>query len=178
MANYDRFWDLHVTNNGWYDFVSQIQEQQVYQHLTHEVDLPQTLNLIETPNPNDASIIHPRDIEPLPDKGVVASTVTLDDIEFEFSDTPFENLVQWVNNPQHVGKLRVNCHGDGCGRMGMKNSSGGLDWVAAGYIVKWLWANGLRSNNSAAADSLAGQKRTKGLVTIAVAAVHGGAVSK
>ena len=83
MANYDRFWDLHVTNNGWYDFVSQIQEQQVYQHLTHEVDLPQTLNLIETPNPNDASIIHPRDIEPLPDKGVVASTVTLDDIEFK-----------------------------------------------------------------------------------------------
>jgi hypothetical protein len=132
MASYDRYWDLHVTGkSGYYDFADSIQEQGNYQTQRHSEQLP-TFRMAGGGS--------------LPEQGCVASIVRVDELETLKSSEQFAQLTAWVSSARDGGKLRVNAHCDGNGRLGMTESADRtrpLSWTNARKLVDWLWTNGL-----------------------------------
>lgn len=194
MPAYTRFWDLHLTGQGgYYEFTSLIQEQLEYQMAApgdagKKTRFARSLNLIIPPNLDTPGVIQNLALGPvnLPADCVVASMLDLNKLANTptYADPDLRKLVAWVNDPAGVGKLRINCHGDGMGQLGMgdkptffSNLLGGgprMTWVAAGHLVDVLVANGLVASNGPTSPSLAGPKLTNGLITISLAICMGG----
>jgi hypothetical protein len=162
-SKYDRFWDLHLTHsNGHYDFADNIYEQ--VDHQSRKPNLSDGKVLIGGIQPG-ASKIQALPLQGgLPSKGMVASMVSLEDIRQCRVTPEAQELVKWINESGQRGKLRINSHGDGMGRLGMKDGQGGWQWVDASAVVSWLRANGLDDGGKK------GNERQEGLSTINVAA--------
>jgi hypothetical protein len=174
VANYDRYWDLHITGiTGWYDFAPQIDEQMFYQVTTHPGELPNGRILINPPNPRVPSVVTALPIGGmnLPAAGYVASVVALDNISNHNVNADVQALAAWINDTGHVGKMRLNCHGNGRGQIGMGTAGmpAPVTWIDASHVVAWLIANGLAAVHTTTVASLAGSKREYGLVTLSVA---------
>lgn len=179
MASYDRYLELHITGtNGFYDFAPSIRDQRTYQSNTHGARLPTTRTLVAPDDLRMPGPIHALPLPPdLPDAGYVASMVTVTDLAARTIHPTTQALAAWVNDPAHIGKLRVNAHGDGVGQIGMADGTGALfpvTWVNASEIVAWLAANGLAAIPTARGDSLAGSKNQRGLITVNLAVCMGG----
>lgn len=167
MADYDRFWDLHISaQSGWYDFATLIETQGVQQWVAHREQLPDALNLITPRFAMGPTFIYPVPLgsTPLPHTGWVASMVRIDQILNRQRDKDFQALVAWVDSPVHVGKLRVNVHGnlDGTFTMGDRRHVYGdqlIDWLAANQLKEVQWTS-------------SGKKRSSGLVTLALFACY------
>lgn len=144
-ALYDRFLDIHIANpDGWYDFSGCIKQQQDYQTDEHESHLPTGLNLVAVDRTGDGAICRPLvGVHTVPSRGHVAMVAGLDAVRDHTRITWFTSLVEWVNDAGHLGKLRVNCHGDGQGHIGMPSQNGHEMFIDAGHLVSWLVANGM-----------------------------------
>lgn len=176
MSNYDRFWDLHVlARDGHYDFASQIREQAEHQAAKQTADSLKRF-LLSPVDSKHKCIITPDElaaVDDLPD-GYVASAISISDLETGAVSVTAQNLVRWINDPGRTGKLRVNAHGDGEGAIWMSEQTGVTSSVAADLLITWLTRNGLSPvANNARVKSVAGNKNSKGLVTIALAACMG-----
>ncbi len=190
MPAYTRFWDLHLTGQGgFYEFTSLIQEQLEYQAVGPEVAggnarFTKSVNLITPPLDSPGVIQNVRlGAVTLPDSCVVASMLDLNKLANTptYSDPDLHTLVTWINDPTGVGKLRINCHGDGMGQIGMGDKptflskfTGGpkMTWIVAGHLVDLLVANGLGAS-APTSPSLAGPKKGNGLITISLAICMG-----
>jgi len=192
MPAYTRFWDLHLTGGGWYDFASNIQEQIRRQQGGEDgARFTDTLNLITPSAPTKPGILAGVALPatPIPDSCYVASILDLQALSStpNYVNADLRRLIAWINGPTGVGKLRLNAHCDGMGRFGMGLAPDGAKtiWTGAGLLVKILADNGLAPPPAAPAGaapapaapalapSLAGPKKAGGLVTITVAACMG-----
>ena len=179
MADYDRYWELHVTGTtGFYDFAPSIRDQRAYQLNTHGAHLPGHATLVWPDDLNIPGVINPLLLPPaLPDAGYVASMVTVTDLGAHTVHATTQALAAWINDPAHKGKLRVNAHGNGVGQIGMADGTGPIypvTYVNAAEIVTWLAANGLAAIVTTRTGSLAGDKNRHGLVTVNLAVCMGG----
>ncbi len=178
MANYDRFWELHLTgNNGFYDFTASIKDQRNYQLATHPGDLPESLLLVDPTTLSKPGVIVAKPIPStgLPNKGYVATCLSVSDMQLG-SAPEHRAMVAWINDPGHVGKLRVNSHGDGMGRIGMADGTGQnfpVHYVDADKLVEWLVASRLVPVETLRVGSVAGKKNANGLITINLACCMG-----
>jgi hypothetical protein len=170
MATYDRFWDLHVTApNGWYDFAGSIGEQERYQKAKHSGHLPESMNLVWPSTPPAATNIASCSLmigQRLPTKGYVCSAVTTSELQACKTNEDFATLARWIGDGAHEGKLRINCHGDGMGHIGMADgaaSTATMSWIDPAAVGEWLFQNGL------GAGGTGGTKRAAGLMTVSVA---------
>jgi hypothetical protein len=179
MASYDRYWELHLTGtNGFYDFAPSIRDQQRYQMNTHGATLPSKRLLVNPKDHNAPGIIHskPIGIKGLPDQGYVASCLAVSDMASAVQDTDTQAIVAWINDPGHIGKMRVNAHGNGMGQIGMADGpppNFQVFYRNATEIVAWMVANGLAPVDSPRVKSLAGDKNSRGLITFNLAVCMG-----
>ena len=179
MADYDRFWELHITGtNGHYDFAPSIRDQ-VNHHLEAHDDKLTAKRLLVTPKdhrgPGIISRVANGD-KGLPPTGYVATCISVIDMATPTNTVDDRALVAWINDPAHVGKLRINAHGNGMGQVGMADGMGSdykVFYQNADAVVTWLVANGLAAVTTARADSLAGKKNTNGLITVNLAVCMG-----
>lgn len=188
MAEYDRFWELHViAPNGWYDFANGIAGQHNHQLEQHAAKLLGSMMLVTPLDAKGADTVTPVALggRHPPQSGYVASAVSATEIIAATVSADVQALVSWVNDPGHVGKLRINAHGDGMGRLGMADSAAhdaAMTWMNGDAVAAWLAANGLTAAASEWVSSLAGKKKRNGLVTITMAvcmgARHGAAASQ
>jgi hypothetical protein len=102
---------------------------------------PVPINLQEPTHLSSDSIT-----EKLPKTGLIASVVRIPDVDHKKEDNDIKRLVEWVNDPNHAGKVRFNAHGDDGGKVLMYTDSTEKrhDWVTADELVNWLVANGLK----------------------------------
>jgi len=140
---YQRYLDIHVHNNGHYDFTRDIEPQRQHQ----ESKAPHKKPHFETLFIDIRDLIH----------GV--------------SNNTYRDYIGWVSEvrpftlkgPGTKGKIRLNAHGDGQGNicMGM-----GKDSSAPGrYFARWLIKNGLALHPTAGSSV----HRSRGLATISLA---------
>jgi hypothetical protein len=179
MADYDRYWELHITGtNGFYDFAPSIRDQQRYQMATHGTKLTGKRLLL---NPKDhvrPGIVQRKPIgdKGLPAQGYVASCLTVIDMASGIKDPDDRAIIAWVNDPGHIGKVRVNAHGNGMGQIGMADGAPPdfrVFYRNANEIVSWMVANGLAPVGSPSQKSLAGSKNSRGLITFNLAVCMG-----
>jgi hypothetical protein len=179
MPNYDRFWELHITGtNGYYDFAPSINDQRTYQTAQHAAQLPASCMLVTPTNLVAPGIITglPSPPQGLPNQGYVASALTIQDMATPVVSHQFQELVAWINDAGHLGKMRVNAHGDGMGQIGMSDGVAPLPvhYRDAASLVAWMVANGLAPAGGPTVRSLAGSKQSRGLVTLNLAVCMGG----
>jgi len=163
MAEYDRFWELHITGtNGYYDFAPSIRDQANHQLEAHDDKLV-AKRLLVTPKDHRGPGIISRvanGVKGLPPQGYVATCLSVIDMATPTNTPDDRALVAWINDPAHVGKLRINAHGNGMGQFGMADGAGAdfkVFYRDADAVVAWLAANGLAPVATARADSLAGK---------------------
>lgn len=193
MPAYTRYWDLHLTGQGgYYEFTSLIQEQLEYQ-MTAPGDagkptrFTRSVNLVIPPNLDTPGVIQNAALGAvtIPNECFVVSMLDLNKLANTptYTDPDLRKLVTWINDPAGVGKLRINCHGDGMGQLGMGDKPNVLStlfgrpkmtWVAAGHLIDLLVANGLVATGGPTSPSLAGPKLDNGLITINLAICMGG----
>lgn len=179
MANYDRFWELHVTGvNGFYDFAPSIADQERYQLATHGATLTGSQILVNPTQSPGPCVINSLPVPPmgLPAQGYVSSCIGIQDLASGARSANDQVLTTWINDGAHIGKLRVNAHGNGMGQIGMADGTGPLHPVHyrdADAIVIWLLANGLAAVGGPKVSSLAGNKNSRGLVTLNLAVCMG-----
>ena len=188
MADYDRFWELHViAPNGWYDFANGIAGQHSHQIEQHTAKLQGSMLLLTPLNAAGAATVTPVALggHSLPQSGYVASAVSAADVLDATVSADVQALVAWVNDAGHIGKLRINAHGDGMGRLGMAHGAAHdalMTWMNGDAVIVWLAANGPSPVASEWVASLAGKKKRNGLVTMTMAvcmgARHGGAAAQ
>jgi hypothetical protein len=178
MASYDRVWELHLTGrNGFYDFTASIKDQRDYQLTRHPGDLLESLLLVDPTTLKKPGIIGELPIPSmgLPKKGYVATCLPVSEMLLG-SAPQHRDMVAWINDPGHVGKLRVNSHGDGMGRIGMADGTGQdfpVHYVDADKLVEWLVASRLVRVDTLRVGSVAGKKNANGLITINLACCMG-----
>jgi hypothetical protein len=188
MAEYDRFWELHVVApNGWYDFASGIAGQHNHQCEQHAAKLEGSMMLVTPLDAKGAAAVTPLALggRTPPASGYVASAASAADIAAAAVAADVQALVRWVNDAGHAGKLRINAHGDGMGRLGMAHGDAhdaAMTWMTGDAVAAWLAANGLTAAASEWVSSTAGKKKRNGLVTITMAvcmgARHGAAAAQ
>jgi hypothetical protein len=181
MAKYDRFWDVHYTaENGWYDFGANIESQGTYQTAGHETLGGKIINLIDPAQPTGPGIIRSRAPGPqeLPERGYVVSTVTKGDItgasNAKAPDPKFADIIKWVANDSHLGKIRLNAHGQEGGYMFMGTAAHG-DPARRQDIVQVVWFGLFLIQNGLKDAWGTGAKRYcfgGGLKTISLAMCH------
>jgi hypothetical protein len=109
----------------------------------------------------------------LPNTGYIASVVSLNDVAAQTESGDVRRLVQWINDSDHVGKIRFFAHGNQSGQVSMPTGSSNKDWdrVWPQDLVKWLCQNGLAQKDQGFLSDL-GRKvarvvsQLKGLVTV------------
>jgi hypothetical protein len=184
MADYDRFWELHVIAlNGWYDFANGITGQHNHQIEQHTAKLQGSMLLLTPLGAAGAATVTPVALggRNPPQSGYVASAVSAADVVAATVSADVQALVAWINDAGNIGKLRINAHGDGMGRLGMAHSAAHdapMTWMNGDAVVVWLVANGLSAAASEWVASLAGKKKRNGLVTVTMGARHGGAAAQ
>ena len=144
----DRFWDVFVTgSSGWYDFAGAILDQASYTagklsstpvFLIDDSSIPDIKGTLSRGNTSSSS---------LPDTGYVASAVSITDIRNHTFNLDVKNAVEWVSDTYHVGKIRINAHGDTDGGIMFMHRSNGdksPDLCHFFRIADWLEANKLK----------------------------------
>jgi hypothetical protein len=181
MTTPDRFWDVLVTaDDGWYDFAGSIELQADYtanrmrDKLPSDGDAPAAPTIsVQRPIPAGKGIIR-ADVVPaqLPAKGYVALPIKIGDIRRPSRDPVAARLVEWVNDTSHVGKLRINCHGEPTGGlMFMKSPQRSVDACFFRSIASWLKLHGLR-NGMMSRQFCRSQGWGHGLSTITLSVCH------
>lgn len=178
MPSYDRFWELHVTGvTGFYDFAPSILDQRTYQLATHGATLTAKRTLVRPKAHVAPGVInrHPIGVKGLPAQGYVATCATVAELAAGVVNAEDQAVVAWINDPAHIGKLRINAHGDGMGNIGMANGGRPLPvlYIEANEVVSWMRANGLAKIVTGTTGSRAGTKNTNGLITINIAVCMG-----
>ena len=102
-----------------------------------------------------------------PTRGHVAMIEKLDAVKDHKRSERVTRLIKWVNDEAHLGKIRINCHGDGRGQVGMPSKSGDELYVGAAHLVAWLLANGLTDVANRSKKRRSNENR--GLATISLA---------
>jgi|GEM_PF-5460870 len=178
MPAYSRFWEIHLTaDDGWYDFVANIGSQGRYQ--TQKIRGGQLLNLI---SPEDAPAPTWLTAKPtpmaLPQTGYIASAVKIGEVDGAVRSEDVRRIIEWVNDPEHIGKIRVNSHGMPGGRLQMNKApfSGDATQTMAARLAFWLAANGLsqHGSNPLWRSIVASVMRPTGVATICLAICRGG----
>jgi hypothetical protein len=120
-VKYDRFLDLFFTaDNGWYDFRAQVEEQSLYQVQEHpELKNNRVLLVSNLATTGPGSISWDGDTGQLPTVGYVG--VALKASELKNGDQRFTPLVEWVSATDHIGKVRLNAHGQEGGLIFMRD---------------------------------------------------------
>lgn len=180
----DRFLDIHLlSRDGWYDFGANIQSGQAYQSGKNGSELgPDHQILVTAPAGGGNATLLKAKTSP-PERGFIAIGVRIDELEQnQVRNDEYAQLIEWVSDPSHKGKLRLNAHGAGAGHIYMHNSKinqGGarkVDDILIGHFPLWLQTHslkqkptkthlwGLLQSNSPV--------RERGLVTICLALCH------
>jgi hypothetical protein len=108
-----------------------------------------------------------------PKRGIIAIGVDLeDDIEARAPKPAVREMIEWVNDKAHNGKIRFNVHGSDSGTLAMKDSAQAWSHSDAGNAAHWLIANGLEGVKGRTITRAVGIGR--GLTTVAFAICMGG----
>jgi hypothetical protein len=158
-SKYMRFWDIHISSpSGKYDFVNEIGSQKSHQETKYN-NLKNSKNYIIA---SSGHYIRPAPItSSLPNEGYITSCITTNDILSHIYSRENRDLVDWVSDNSCRGKIRINCHGDGNGKLGMEH-----EYFFASDIAQWLINCGLRN----AVFTKRGEERAYGLITVNLAA--------
>lgn len=179
---YSRYWEIHLTaDNGYYDFCHQIDPAAEYVAMRQNpAGSYSRLIAADSGSNYIGNSIFCEFAEKFPDTGVVASAVDLDSLGRGVTTGCWKNLVKWVSDQRHKGKIRFNCHGDAEGNFSMPRELGPADKVVwyktpARDLVRWLNNNGLDPERSGVINRQGvfdGDTPT-GLLTINLAICHG-----
>ena len=158
-SKYTRFWDIHISgSSGKYDFVNDIGSQKSHQETKYN-NLKNYKNYIIA---SSGKHIRPAPItSSLPNEGYITSCITTTDILSHIYSRENRDLVDWVSDNSCRGKIRINCHGDGNGKLGMEH-----EYFFASDIAQWLINCGLHN----AVFTKRGEERANGLITVNLAA--------
>lgn len=156
---YDRYWDIHISaNNGWYDWAPYIRANAAYQSGKVRPGSQPLFLTTSSPVPGPIADV-PIPPAGLPDTGVVASVIKVQLLDSRnpvpaLKAAELTALVRWIDDRSHVGKLRLNAHGDpgGAGVIFMGDRLQGTagrqqDAALVGGFVELLRAHGLQTSS-------------------------------
>ncbi|MFC7334798.1 hypothetical protein [Rhodocista pekingensis] len=162
MPAYTRFLDIHlIHSSGWYDMARDIAPMAVHQRDRHGL-VPQCLLTIPQMVQDGGGVVAPKWSRIRKDTGYVAIAVPVPRVA---KALPGDALlaVEWVCAGGHVGKIRINGHGDGRGGMEARNARRQQpEQAGAERLVAWLAMNGLKTGTPVEG------RLTAGLTTLAL----------
>ena len=181
----DRFLDIHIlARDGYYDFGANIKSGQSYQSAKAGGNLgPKNEILVEAPI-GGGKAIQKEVPKVLPDKGFIAMGLKISELtNSKKVNDGHARLISWVSDPEHKGKLRINSHGAGAGRIYMhkekKNLAGKnmVDECHIGNLPQWLKSHTLQEKPKKNEPWLwvipsTSVVRERGLVTICLCLCH------
>ncbi|OGT68380.1 MAG: hypothetical protein A3J38_06910 [Gammaproteobacteria bacterium RIFCSPHIGHO2_12_FULL_45_9] len=130
---YTRYLEIRITYGTYYDFEASNEEQKQNQLAKH-------------PGVIDSESVYR------------AIYVSIDDIIRGIYNHAYSTPILWVSTnagDSGFGKIRVNAHGDGYGRLYMKNEREEVKYADLTQFARWLVANGLRPNSQVKTINLA-----------------------
>lgn len=102
--------------------------------------------------------LKPRDLEfrGVEINGYISVFIDISEVKNEATNQHYATLIEWVSAPGRLGKIRLNCHGDGLGNLSMRQKSisetdgtitkGSKELCTGVNVVNWLCNNGYFSN--------------------------------
>ncbi|ACJ00099.1 hypothetical protein [Rhodospirillum centenum] len=172
MPVYTRFLEVFLTGpGGWTDFHADIKPQLQYQSTKHALRAVRLISIRTSLFGSDVTSVVPKP----PPKDVdrynyLTVAVPVADIDRGTTTPVYRTYMKWAGDLSQVGKIRINCHGDGKGNllMGSRDRKT-VDSTTARKLVAWLNANGMAAPHFTGGTGLPFDKADKGFITLSMA---------